>query len=92
MELFLEVYNECMIIHVILFKMRSTCEKKIENLLGEMKCFLVCLCLASAAAGWCHQCNSRNPRCGINIDPSMKVDMTPCNGQCYTYMRKNSKH
>ncbi|CAF1421060.1 unnamed protein product [Adineta ricciae] len=44
---------------------------------------------SAAAAGWCYQCNSKNPRCGMHIDPSMKVDKTPCNGQCYTYIRKN---
>lgn len=47
--------------------------------------------LASAAAGWCYQCDSRNPRCGTYVDPALKADMIPCNGQCYTYMHKNSK-
>lgn len=46
----------------------------------------------AAPAGWCYQCNSRNPRCGISIDRSAGIDMTPCNGQCYMYMHKNGKY
>jgi hypothetical protein len=43
-------------------------------------------------AGWCYQCNSKNPLCGNKVDPSQKSQMTPCNGQCYTYSYKNGKY
>ncbi|CAM4831425.1 unnamed protein product [Rotaria magnacalcarata] len=52
---------------------------------------LLCYILhpTSASAGWCYQCDSRNPRCGMQIDQTIGIDKTPCNGQCYTYLRKN---
>ncbi|CAF3757777.1 unnamed protein product [Rotaria sp. Silwood1] len=40
--------------------------------------------LALAAAGWCYQCDSRNPSCQINVDAvALANTKTPCNGQCY---------
>ncbi|CAF0852070.1 unnamed protein product [Adineta steineri] len=59
---------------------------KCEDMLKECQRFI----RASAAAGRCYQCNSNNPRCGQQIDPSKKPDTTPCNGQCYTSIVKNT--
>ncbi|CAF3941636.1 unnamed protein product [Rotaria sordida] len=37
-----------------------------------------------AAAGWCYECDSRNPSCQFNVDPvALAGHKTPCNGQCY---------
>ncbi|CAF3598815.1 unnamed protein product [Adineta steineri] len=37
-----------------------------------------------SAAGWCYQCDSRDPNCLISIDTvAMAYHKTPCNGQCY---------
>ncbi|CAF1354517.1 unnamed protein product [Adineta ricciae] len=45
--------------------------------------------VSQAASGWCYQCDSRNPRCGNKVDPSLSSHKVPCNGQCYTYSYKN---
>ena len=45
--------------------------------------------LVSSAAGYCYQCNSRNAKCRIDVDPALKRDGTPCNGQCYTRINRD---
>ncbi|CAF3739382.1 unnamed protein product [Rotaria magnacalcarata] len=45
----------------------------------------------SATAGYCYQCNSRNPKCGINVTAELKIDGTPCNGQCYTRLNRDDE-
>ncbi|CAF4555574.1 unnamed protein product [Rotaria sp. Silwood1] len=45
----------------------------------------------SAAAGRCYQCNSRNPLCGVNVSATLKIDGTPCNGQCYTRLNRDDQ-
>ncbi|CAF3750579.1 unnamed protein product [Rotaria socialis] len=45
----------------------------------------------SATAGYCYQCNSRNPKCGINVTADLKLDGTPCNGQCYTRLNRDDE-
>ncbi len=45
----------------------------------------------SAVAGYCYQCNSRNPSCGLDVDPALKIDATPCNGQCYTRVNRDDE-
>jgi hypothetical protein len=47
--------------------------------------------LASAAAGYCYQCNSRNPLCGMDVNSTLKIDGTPCNGQCYTRLNRDDE-
>ena len=40
--------------------------------------------LASGAAGWCYQCNSRETGCQLDLDAViMANNRVPCNGQCY---------
>ncbi|CAF0721958.1 unnamed protein product [Rotaria sordida] len=43
----------------------------------------------SASAGYCYQCNSRNPLCRIDVNAALKIDGTPCNGQCYTRINRD---
>ncbi len=47
--------------------------------------------LASGAAGYCYQCNSRNPSCAITANATLKIDATPCNGQCYIRINRNDE-
>jgi len=42
----------------------------------------------SAAAGYCYQCNSANPSCRMDVSVNLRVDGTPCNGQCYTRINR----
>ncbi|CAF1440418.1 unnamed protein product [Adineta ricciae] len=44
-----------------------------------------------AAAGRCYQCNSRNPLCATIANATLKIDSTPCNGQCYTRLNTNDE-
>lgn len=48
--------------------------------------------LAWAAAGRCYQCSSRNLLCGVTVNATLKIDSTPCNGQCYTRLNRNDEN
>jgi len=48
--------------------------------------------LASAAAGHCYQCNSRNPLCELYVNATLKIDGTPCNGQCYIRLNRDDEY
>lgn len=54
-------------------------------------CFLS-IDLCQSAAGRCYQCNSRNSLCGATVNESLKLDSTPCNGQCYTRINRNDEN
>ncbi|UJR26442.1 hypothetical protein I4U23_007772 [Adineta vaga] len=42
------------------------------------------------AAGWCYQCDSRNPNCQLTVDTvALAYNKVPCNGQCYTRIKGN---
>ncbi len=42
------------------------------------------------AAGWCYQCDSRNPGCQVDLDEVvMAYNKVPCNGQCYVCVKDN---
>ncbi|CAF4462725.1 unnamed protein product, partial [Adineta steineri] len=45
----------------------------------------------STSAGRCYQCNSRNSLCGITANASLKIDGTPCNGQCYIRLNRDDQ-
>ncbi|CAF1420149.1 unnamed protein product [Adineta ricciae] len=51
----------------------------------------ICLIEAvSSAAGWCYQCDYREPNCQLNVDPTAMAHMrVPCNGQCYIRIKEN---
>ncbi|CAF3025041.1 unnamed protein product [Rotaria socialis] len=46
----------------------------------------------STSAGYCYQCNSRNPSCRIDVNTTIRIDATPCNGQCYTRINRDDKN
>lgn len=48
--------------------------------------------VSSIPAGRCYQCNSRNPLCGQIANASLKIDSTPCNGQCYTRINRDDEY
>jgi hypothetical protein len=48
--------------------------------------------LAWTSAGHCYQCNSRNPLCEIYVNATLKIDGTPCNGQCYTRLNRDDEY
>ena len=44
--------------------------------------------VASAAAGWCYQCDSRTAGCQIVVDAEMMAyHKIPCSGQCYVRVK-----
>jgi hypothetical protein len=48
--------------------------------------------LASASAGYCYQCNSRDPSCEVSVSETLKIDGTPCNGQCYIRLNRDDEN
>ena len=55
---------------------------------GDLKREFFSSIVVSAAAGRCYQCNARNALCGITVNETLKIDGTPCNGQCYTRVNR----
>ncbi len=53
---------------------------------------LLSICLAWTSAGHCYQCNSRNPLCQVFVNATLKIDGTPCNGQCYTRLNRDDEY
>ena len=47
--------------------------------------------LGLVSAGYCYQCNSRNPLCQIDVNATLKIDATPCNGQCYIRLNRDDE-
>lgn len=47
--------------------------------------------IALGAAGWCYQCDSRDPGCQTDLDAVVLANnKVPCNGQCYIRIKDDS--
>lgn len=62
-----------------------------EKVFTSIECLFAFLFVAWSAAGRCYQCNSRNPLCELYVNATLKIDGTPCNGQCYTRLNRDDE-